>query len=87
MAGRPVEDGFATIFVAAIVVGGILMLAFTVSAVALVAIPAYVGFRLWKENPRRLERVAREETELLYNHALAGSVRLSEDEMETAVQN
>jgi hypothetical protein len=85
MAGRPVEDGFATIFVAAIVVGGILMLAFTVSAVALVAIPAYVGFRLWKESPRRLERVAREETELLYNHALAGSVRLSDDEIDAGL--
>ncbi len=63
----------------------ILCLALFVSALALLAVPAYVGVRLWKESPTRLERLARDETLVLYNHALAGTVDLSEAEVEDAL--
>ncbi|WP_186766295.1 type IV secretory system conjugative DNA transfer family protein [Phaeobacter marinintestinus] len=65
--------------------GIVLMIAMIVTPVVLVAIPAYVGYRLYTENPKRLERLAREETEILYNHALAGSVQLTDDEIETTL--
>ncbi|PHQ94723.1 MAG: hypothetical protein COB39_13560 [Marinosulfonomonas sp.] len=49
----------------------------------LIGIPAYVFYRLYTESPKRLERLAREETQLLFDHALAGSVHLSDAEVET----
>ena len=60
-------------------------LAIIITPIMLVGIPAYVFYRLYKENPKRLERLAREETQLLYDHARAGSVQLSNDEVETAL--
>ena len=63
----------------------ILALAFIVTPIMLVGIPSYVFYRLYKENPRRLERLARQETAALYNHAQSGQVRLSEDDIDTAL--
>lgn len=51
----------------------------------LVGIPAYIFYRLWKENPKRLERLAREETMVLYDHALAGSAKRTDSEVEAAL--
>lgn len=62
-----------------------MMIAIIVTPIALIAIPTYVGYRLYKENPKRLERLAREETQVLYQHALSGSVQLSEQEVNTAL--
>ena len=63
----------------------LITLAVIVTPIMLVGIPAYVFYRLWKESPKRLERLAREETRLLYDHAIAGSVQLSDSEVETAL--
>jgi len=60
-------------------------LAIIITPIMLVGIPAYVFYRLYKENPKRLERLAREETQLLYDHAIAGSVQLSDSEVEAAL--
>ena len=60
-------------------------LAIIITPIMLVGIPAYVFYRLYKENPKRLERLARAETQLLYDHARAGSVQLSDSEVEAAL--
>jgi hypothetical protein len=78
-------DDFPGIFFTFVIVGMLLIIAVLISYVALIAVPAYVGYRLYKESPRRLERLAREETEILYNHALSGQVRLSDDEVDAAL--
>ena len=65
----------------------ILALAFIVTPILLVGIPSYVFYRLYKESPSRLERLAFEETEILYNHALSGHVRLSNDEIDAALSH
>ena len=44
-----------------------------------------VGYRLYTESPKRLERLARDETMTLYRHALAGSVQLEDDEIDAAL--
>lgn len=84
MASDPIGD-FGGTFLTFVIVAMILAIALMVSYVALIAIPGYVGYRLYTENPKRLERLAREETQILYNHAVAGTVRLSEGEIETAL--
>lgn len=61
------------------------VIAALVTGFALLAIPAYIGYRVWKENPKRLERLARDETMVLYNHAMAGTVRLTEKQIEAAL--
>lgn len=84
MAGGASED-FGGLFLSFVILAMILAIAALFTTFALFAVPAYVGFRIWKEHPRRLERLAREETVVLCNHALAGSVRLSEGEIEEAL--
>ncbi|QXT41150.1 type IV secretory system conjugative DNA transfer family protein [Gymnodinialimonas ceratoperidinii] len=53
--------------------------------IALFGVPAYIGFRLWRDSPARAEKLARAETELLYNHALDGHVTLSEADIDRAL--
>jgi hypothetical protein len=77
------NSGFAGDFLSFLVVAMLLLLALIITPIILVGIPAYVFYRLYTESPKRLERLAREETQLLYDHALAGSVQLSEAEVET----
>ena len=79
------SDDFGSLFVTFLILGLILAIASMVTVFAFLAIPAYIGYRLWKDNPKRLERLAREETKILYDHALAGSVRLSESEIDVAL--
>ena len=69
----------------ALILSLMVVLAIIITPIMLVGIPAYIFYRLWKENPKRLERLAREETMVLYNHALAGSANLSDSEVETAL--
>ena len=73
---------YGWVVLAAIVCATSIFLAIFVTPIALVGIGAYVGYRLYKESPRRAERLAREETMVLYNHALARNVHLSEDEID-----
>lgn len=82
---RGAGEDFGSLLVTLLIVGLILAIASLVSIFALVTIPAYVCFRLWKDSPARLERLARDETLVLYNHALAGSVRLTEDDIENGL--
>lgn len=84
MAGRAGED-FGGLLISFLILGMILAIASLVTTFALFAVPAYIGYRIWKDNPKRLERLAREETMVLYDHAQAGSVRLSESEIDAAL--
>ena len=79
---RSDSEGFGSFLFGAGLLTAVLILGIVVTPIMLVGIPAYVFYRLYTENPRRLERLAREETEILYNHALSGSVRLSEQEVD-----
>ena len=77
---REAGDILSSILAIAVLVLAVI-LAYLVSYIALIAIPAYFLYRIYIEHPKRLERLAREETETLYNHALAGRVRLTEAEI------
>lgn len=68
-----------------VIVAGFLALAIIVTPFLLLGAALYIGIRMYRESPKRLERLAREETELLYNHALAGNVHLTEDEVDAAL--
>lgn len=80
-------DDFGGGIVTFIVAAMILAAAIFLTGFALIAVPIYVGIRLYLESPKRLERLAREETDILYRHALAGTVQLSENEIEDALQS
>ncbi|MCR8551154.1 type IV secretory system conjugative DNA transfer family protein [Salipiger sp. P9] len=69
----------------AIILALILLLAMVLTPMVLIAVPSYVGLRLYRESPARLERRARAETEILYRHALAGSVTLDVEEIDHAL--
>ncbi|WIY27394.1 type IV secretory system conjugative DNA transfer family protein [Parasedimentitalea psychrophila] len=86
MAGSGSDDT-GRLILSFLIIAGILSLAAIITPVLLVGIPAYVFYRLYKESPRRLERLAREETEILYNHALSGQVRLSVAEIDAALSH
>ena len=79
------NTSFAGDFLSFVVVAMLLLLALIITPIILVGMPAYVFYRLYTESPKRLERLAREETQLLYDHALSGSVHLSDAEVETAL--
>ncbi|MEL7127918.1 MAG: ATP-binding protein [Pseudomonadota bacterium] len=78
---RSFAQDYVSFVLFGVILAMILIVAVLVSWIALIGIPAYVGYRLWKENPKRLERLAREETQLLFDHAQAGTVQLSEEEI------
>jgi len=69
----------------ALILSLMITLAIIITPIMLIGIPAYIFYRLWKENPKRLERLSREETMMLYNHAIAGSAKLTDSEVETAL--
>lgn len=77
------EFGY-TIFGAAII-GGFIVLALIITPIALIGIPAYIAFRLWRDSPARAERLAHVETMTLYNHAVAGQITLSDEEIDAAL--
>lgn len=79
------SDGAASVVMASLIIGGIFLLAVIVTPVLLIGVPAYVGFRLWRENPARAERLAKAETLSLYQHAMAGRVQLSGPEINAAL--
>lgn len=82
---RSFSDDYLGALLAAFILAMILLIALLVSYIALIAIPAYVGYRLYTENPKRLERLARDETMTLYNHARAGAVQLSDEEIDAGL--
>lgn len=72
---------------ALVIVATFLALAIIVTPFLIVGAALYIGIRMYRESPQRLERLAREETELLYRHALAGNVTLAEDEIDCALSH
>jgi hypothetical protein len=82
---RNFDDSAGAMLFGSIVITVIMVLALLITPFLLIGIPAYVFYRLFAESPRRLERLAREETEILYSHALNGHVRLSDAEIDAAL--
>ncbi len=83
--GREFSDLFSGLFGTAIIVIGLLLGALIITPLFLIGIAGYVGFRLWRDSPARAERLARAETEQLYQHALSGNVHLSPAEIDDAL--
>mgnify|MGYP003700773109 CR=1 FL=1 len=72
-----------TAYIGLIVVGSVLIgLAIFVTPFALAGFGLYLGYRLYRDSPARAERIAHDETMALYNHAIAGTRRLNDDEVE-----
>ncbi|WP_227287901.1 type IV secretory system conjugative DNA transfer family protein [Boseongicola sp. H5] len=69
----------------ALVIGGFVVVAIVLTPVALVGIPSYIGYRLWRDSPGRAEAIARRETEALYTHALNGRVEITQAEIDQAL--
>jgi len=69
----------------ALILSLLITLAIIITPILLIGVPAYIFYRLYMENPKRLERLAREETMVLYNYAIAGSADLSDSEVEMAL--
>jgi hypothetical protein len=82
---RNFDDSAGAMLFGSFVITAIMVLALLITPFLLIGIPAYIFYRLYTESPRRLERLAREETEILYNHALNGQVRLSDAKIDTAL--
>lgn len=85
MAPRSPVEGFFNDYVGLVFVAALIALALILTPIALVGIPAYVFYRLYRDSPARAERIASDETMALYHHALAGRVRLSDDEIDRAL--
>ena len=83
--GRSFFGDFWHTIIGASIIGGIVVMATIITPLALIGVPAYVGFRLWRDSPARAERLAHEETMTLYRHALAGQVHLSDEEIDHAL--
>lgn len=84
MSGSP-ADGFGGLFLTLLGLALFVALAMIFTPIVLVGFPAYVGYRLYKESPMRLERLAREVTTVLYDYARAGTVRLTNAEIDAAL--
>jgi hypothetical protein len=56
MARDPFEDSVGLVL-SLIILAVILTIAILVSYVILIVVPAYIGYRLYIENPKRLERL------------------------------
>lgn len=85
MRGWPFNSDASAILAISMMLGVFVFFAVLLTPIVLVGFPAYVGWRWWRESPARLERVARRETERLYDHAQAGVVQLSEAEIDAAL--
>lgn len=84
MAKGPVEE-FLSGYLGLIVLALFLVLALIITPFFLIGGAIYVAARLYLQSPRRLERLAREETLLLYHHARSGTVELTSDDIDNAL--
>ncbi len=75
----------ASIIIASLIIGLIVLLAAVVTPVLLVGVPVYVSFRWWRDSPARAERLAKAETIQLYEHARSGQVRVTDAEIDAAL--
>ncbi|PHP65442.1 hypothetical protein CSC94_18965 [Zhengella mangrovi] len=85
MIPRPTDNMAEGAMMATVFVVVILLIGFFVAPVALVGIPAYLGYRLYRDSPRRHERIAREQTETLLAAVRDADAHLSEDEIRRAL--
>jgi hypothetical protein len=68
-----------------LILATLLGLVIFVTPLFLIGGAAYIAYRLWRDSPARKERLARDETMVLYNHAQSGQVQLSDDEIDEAL--
>lgn len=86
MAGRSFGGSFeGAILVSSVIIACFVLAAIILTPIALIGIPAYIGFRLWRDSPARAEKIAREDTDILYQHALTGSFQISDAEIKRAL--
>lgn len=78
-------DGMEPMLFSAFVIMGLFVLGMAVTPVALVGIPSYLAYRLYRDSPARHERIAREQTQTLLRAVDAANVRLTDDEIEQAL--
>ncbi|AUH34654.1 hypothetical protein [Paracoccus tegillarcae] len=64
-----------------------LALSFLALPFLFVGVVGYVSFRLYRDSPARRERLARQETKALYQHALSGPVVLSPEDIDAALSS
>ena len=83
--GGNLSDQVSGLVISAIIVGLCLTAALMLTPLFLIGAAGYVGVRLYLESPARAERLAKEETATLYQHAMAGWVQLSADEIDAAL--
>ena len=79
------SDQVSGLVISVIIVGVLLMAALMITPVFLLGAGGYVGIRLYLESPARAERLAKEETMRLYQHAMSGRVGLSDHEIGQAL--
>ena len=86
MASRSASESFeGRIVIGAVILGLLVRVAILLTPVLLVGVPAYIGYRVWYDSPARAEKIARQETEALYNYAMSGRVVLTEAEIQRAL--
>jgi hypothetical protein len=83
--GGNLSDQVSGLVISVIIVGVLLMAALMVTPFFLLGAGGYVGVRLYLESPARAERLAKEETMRLYQHAMSGRVGLSDHEIDKAL--
>ncbi|WP_342069773.1 type IV secretory system conjugative DNA transfer family protein [Yoonia algicola] len=83
--GGNLSDQVSGLVISVIIVGVLLMAALMITPFFLLGAGAYVGVRLYLESPARAERLAKEETMRLYQHAMSGRVGLSDYEIDKAL--
>ena len=69
----------------ALIVAAIVLVGLFVTPIALIGIPSYLAYRLYRDSPARHERIARQKTETLLEAVRNASVSLSEQEIERAL--
>jgi hypothetical protein len=82
---RSVVEDIAQSSVGLVIIALLLGFAMILTPVFLIGVPAYIIIRLYLQSPARLERLARAETNILYAHALAGTVQLTQDDIDAAL--
>lgn len=78
-------DGPEGAIVLIVIFALLVVAAIFITPVALVGIPSYFAYRLYRDSPSRHERLAREQTETLLAAIRDANVTLSEHEIERAL--
>lgn len=73
---------YGSMFFLSLLIAGTVFLAIFISPFALAGFGLYLAYRLYRDNPARAERLAREETMVLYNAAVARTETLSQTDID-----